>query len=59
MKGTPVKPTFRQVREDIQEYFKTCDNAESPLETGEEYIAWESRYGFGQMLPYGAVMIDN
>lgn len=59
LKGARRKPIFKQVRQPIREWFATMDNSDSSRDTKIEYAQWEARFGYGVMLPYGAVQINN
>lgn len=59
MRGCWVRPIFSQLREPLQEEFANMDNDSLSRRTGEEYIQWHFRKGYGVNLPIGTVKIDN
>lgn len=57
--GAPHKCIFEQTRKDLTETIATKDNSDHARLTGEEWIQWKSRHGFGIWLPYQAIKVDN
>jgi len=59
LRGVPHKPIFRQTRQPIREWFATMENSDSARDTKIEYAEWEARYGYGVMLPFATVQVNN
>jgi hypothetical protein len=59
LKGARKKAIFKQNRQPLREWFATMDNSDQARNTKIEYMQWEARYGYGILLPYQAVKIDN
>jgi hypothetical protein len=57
--GAPHKAIFEQTRKDLVETIATKDNSDHARLTGEEYVTWKSRHGFGIYLPYQSIKVDN
>lgn len=55
MKGSPVKPIIRQVREAPRESVSLNDSTPGDLTktSGKEYIVWKAREGYGPNLTFG------
>tara|TARA_Y100000310_G_scaffold334113_1_gene413079 strand:- start:5374 stop:6384 length:1011 start_codon:yes stop_codon:yes gene_type:complete len=58
-KGAPHKPVFQQMRRALRESYGNMDNSDSARETKIEHVQWDSREGYGLMLPYQTVKINN
>lgn len=57
--GCPHKPIFEQSRMALRETPHTRDNDTHAALTGEEWVQWKSRHGYGLWLPYGVVQLTN
>ena len=57
LKGSKLKSVFQQVRQPLFESNATWDNSDMVRDTGEEYIQWKSREGYGVLLPYQTIQI--
>ena len=58
-KDAPHKPVFQMVRRPLRESFGNMDNSDSARETKIEHVQWDSREGYGLMLPYQSIQINN
>jgi hypothetical protein len=58
-KGAPHKAVFQQLRRALRESYGNMDNSDSARETKIEHVQWDSREGYGVMLPYQTVKINN
>ena len=58
-KGAPHKAVFQQMRRGLRESYGNMDNSDSARETKIEHVQWDSREGYGLMLPYQTVKINN
>lgn len=59
LKGSRRKPIFKQVRMPMRETIATMENSDSVRDTKVEYMQWDERSGYGVMLPYGTVKVNN
>lgn len=55
--GTPVKPFILQERTAVVESYADDQNSDLSKNTGQEFIQWRQRLGFGAGLPYGLLKI--
>ena len=58
-KGAPHKAVFQQLRQALRESYGNMDNSDSARETKIEHVQWDSREGYGVMLPYQTVKVNN
>ena len=57
--GAQRKSFFQQQRQPLEEAFATWETSDWTRDTGEEYIQWKSREGYGLVIPYDTVKVDN
>ena len=55
--GAPVKPLLQQVRTPIVESYADETNDPDARNTGNEYVQWRQRLGYGIGLPYAAIKV--
>ena len=53
------KPIFQQEREALFEVQATWETSDHTRDTGEEYIQWKSRGGYGVSVPYACIKRNN
>lgn len=58
-KGCDHKCVFQQERKALRESVAGMDNSDHVRDTKEEYLQYDSRYGYGAFLPYQTVQINN
>ena len=58
-KGATYKPVFQQIRRPLRESYSNMDNSDEARSTKIEGVQWDSREGFGVMLPYQSLKINN
>jgi len=58
-KGAPYKPVFQQIRRPLREAYSNVDNSDESRATKIEGVQWDSREGYGLMLPYQCVKVNN
>ena len=59
LKESPKKAIFQQLRQPLEVHEKTMDTSDSAASTKEEFIQWDSREGYGVVIPYGTVQVNN
>jgi len=58
-KAAPYKPTFQLVRRPLRESFGNMENSDEARKTKIEHVQWDSREGYGIMLPYACLQLNN
>ena len=58
-KKAPYKATFQLVRRPLRESFGNMDNSDEARQTKIEHVQWDSREGYGLMLPYSCLQLNN
>lgn len=59
LKGAWRKAIFSTSREAMKEEFANMDNSDYSKDTGDEFIQWHQRKGYGVNLPFGLNKVNN
>lgn len=59
LKDSPLKAVVRQERQPLRSFTATFENNPGTRDAKIEYIQWDSRTGYGVLLPYQTVRVNN
>ena len=57
--GLPHKAVFEQTRDPMEVAVAVDETSDHVRDTGQKYIQWEARNGYGVAIPYSTVKVNN